>query len=181
MTIQELGSLGELIAAIATIATLAYLAVQVRQNSRQVRAQMGHDGWLSTKDDIVAVMSGDAAEALAKAELGGEPLTDGDLLIVDAYFKAIVWHMARVEHINSLDLHIYSVEDTAQAFVHNFNSVAGRAWWESNRALIESMAPEIGTRVAELLEAPGCPSRAESLKEFRRRFNAEQTTRTSVS
>jgi hypothetical protein len=38
MTIQDLGSLGELIAAIATVATLGYLAVQIRQNTRSVRA-----------------------------------------------------------------------------------------------------------------------------------------------
>jgi hypothetical protein len=38
MTIQDLGSLGELIAALATIATLAYLAIQIRQNTRTVRA-----------------------------------------------------------------------------------------------------------------------------------------------
>ncbi|MGD8282141.1 MAG: hypothetical protein PVF69_13350 [Gemmatimonadota bacterium] len=38
MTIQDLGSIGELIAAIATVATLGYLAVQIRQNTRSVRA-----------------------------------------------------------------------------------------------------------------------------------------------
>lgn len=38
MTIQDLGSLGELIAALATIATLVYLAIQIRQNTRSVRA-----------------------------------------------------------------------------------------------------------------------------------------------
>ena len=38
MTIQDLGSLGELIAAVATIATLVYLAMQIRQNTKQVRA-----------------------------------------------------------------------------------------------------------------------------------------------
>ena len=131
---------------------------------------MGHDGWLSTKDDIVAVMSGDAAEALAKAELGDEPLTDVDLVIVDAYFKAIVWHIARVEQMNSVDFHTYSVEDTAQAFVNSFNSVTGGAWWESNSALVESMACEVGARVTELLEASDWPSRAECLKELRRRL-----------
>ncbi len=37
MTLQDLGSIGELIGAIATVATLAYLAVQIRQNSSQMR------------------------------------------------------------------------------------------------------------------------------------------------
>ncbi len=38
MTVQDLGSIGELVAAIATIATLGYLAIQIRQNTRSVRA-----------------------------------------------------------------------------------------------------------------------------------------------
>jgi len=37
VTLQDLGSIGELVGAIATIATLAYLAVQIRQNSAQMR------------------------------------------------------------------------------------------------------------------------------------------------
>ena len=43
MTIQELGSLGEFIAAIATLATLVYLAVQIRQNTKSVRASTYHE------------------------------------------------------------------------------------------------------------------------------------------
>jgi hypothetical protein len=38
VTLQDLGSLGELIAAIATVATLGYLALQIRQNTRSLRA-----------------------------------------------------------------------------------------------------------------------------------------------
>jgi len=37
MTFQDVGSVGELVGAIASIAMLAYLAVQVRQNSEQLR------------------------------------------------------------------------------------------------------------------------------------------------
>ena len=48
MTIQDLGSIGELVAAIATVATLAYLAIQIRQNTKSVRAGSRLDiasGW----------------------------------------------------------------------------------------------------------------------------------------
>lgn len=37
MSLQDWGSLGEVIGAIATILTLAYLAIQIRQNSLQMR------------------------------------------------------------------------------------------------------------------------------------------------
>jgi hypothetical protein len=37
LSIQDLGSIGELVGAIATVAMLAYLAVQIRQNTAQLR------------------------------------------------------------------------------------------------------------------------------------------------
>jgi hypothetical protein len=43
MSLQDLGSLGEFIAAIATLVTLVYLAIQIRQNTKSVRASSFHD------------------------------------------------------------------------------------------------------------------------------------------
>ena len=37
MSLQDIGSIGELVGAIATVATLFYLAVQIRQNTAQLR------------------------------------------------------------------------------------------------------------------------------------------------
>jgi len=44
VTLQDLGSVGELIGALATVATLVYLAVQIRQNTKSVRAASHHAG-----------------------------------------------------------------------------------------------------------------------------------------
>ncbi len=61
MTLQDLGRLGEFVAAIATIATLAYLALQIRQNTRTVRASTIHvmtDSWkteLHWSSEIAAI------------------------------------------------------------------------------------------------------------------------------
>lgn len=38
MTLQDLGNLGELVGAIGVIVSLVYLAIQIRQNTRSVRA-----------------------------------------------------------------------------------------------------------------------------------------------
>ncbi len=51
MTIQDFGSIGELIAAVATVATLAYLAVQIRQNTKTVRAS-AHHAMIETANSI---------------------------------------------------------------------------------------------------------------------------------
>ena len=40
MTIVELGALGEFIGAVAVLVTLIYLAVQLRQNTEAIRAQI---------------------------------------------------------------------------------------------------------------------------------------------
>ena len=62
MTIQELGSLGELVAAIATVATLAYLAVQIRQNTRMVAAQIA-DALRDSRNEVTRALAHDAETA----------------------------------------------------------------------------------------------------------------------
>ena len=50
MTLDDLGNIGELVAALATVATLAYLAVQIRQNTRSLRASAFQDATRSAND-----------------------------------------------------------------------------------------------------------------------------------
>jgi len=52
MTIHDLGSLGEFIAAIATLGTLVYLAIQIRQNTRFIRASSFQSSSRDTFDII---------------------------------------------------------------------------------------------------------------------------------
>ena len=173
MTISELGAIGEFLGSIAVLITLIYLAVQVRQNTRHVKAQMGHDGWLSVAGMDLAVLGDNAGETLAKAELENEHLTDKDLKVLDAYFKSIAMHLGRVEHLHSQGLEIYTVEQTALAFIHQLNCPAGKAWWESNQSYVNIMAPKIGARISEMLAESDSPSRAESFKEFKHKLTSK--------
>ena len=166
MTIQDWGAVGEVVGSLAVLITLIYLSIQVRQNTRHVRAQMSHDGWLANSSDEYAKMSSDVAGALARVDLGMPPPTAADLKIFDALLRGCVLHMGRVEHMNGQDLQIYSVEETALAYIDQFNSPGGRVWWKSNQRLIETLCPNVGTRVGEMLAEPGCPSRAEAFVDF---------------
>ena len=70
-TVADLGSIGEFIGAIATIATLAYLALQIRQNSRVVKAQTRATIGAATSDIILReAVNLDIVRALAKVETG---------------------------------------------------------------------------------------------------------------
>ncbi len=42
MNLDQLGNIGELVGGVAVVVTLAYLAIQIRQNSRSVRASTNH-------------------------------------------------------------------------------------------------------------------------------------------
>ena len=70
-TVADLGSLGELVGGVVTIATLAYLAVQIRQNSRVVRAQTRANIGTATTEIILREAENlDIVRALVKTEAG---------------------------------------------------------------------------------------------------------------
>jgi hypothetical protein len=171
MTIAELGSIGEFIGSIVVLITLIYLAIQVRQNTRHVQAQMGHDGWLANTHDEIAKFGDEAAEVLAKADLGLEDFTDKELKILDANFRSLLLHMGRVEHLDRLGLDIYSIEQTAIAYVDSFNNRAGKAWLKSNSGLTKALAPKVCARLEEMLVDPTTRSRSKSFIEFKRRLS----------
>jgi len=50
LSLNDLGNIGELVAALATVATLAYLALQIRQNTRSLRAGAFQDATRSAND-----------------------------------------------------------------------------------------------------------------------------------
>jgi hypothetical protein len=167
MNWDALGAIGEIIGAVAVVATLIYLAVQIRQNTRHVQAQMGHDGWISSADYEHAQMDHTAAEVIAKAEFEPDKLTNVDIKILDAHYRMLFLHISRVEHMNSLGLEIYTVEQTALGFIDHFNVPTGRAWFESNEWFVENFAPNISARMKQLFEDPNSPSRGKSLRQFR--------------
>ena len=70
MTLQDLGNVGEFIAAIATLITLVYLAIQIRQNTRAVRAtafQQVVDSF--SEISLELGLNGEISEIFARADL----------------------------------------------------------------------------------------------------------------
>ena len=54
MTLEDLGNIGELVAAVGVIISLIYLALQIRQNSRWLRASLEQSITDSTNQTIQA-------------------------------------------------------------------------------------------------------------------------------
>jgi len=59
VNLEDLGNIGELVGAVGVIATLAYLAVQIRQNTKALKAT-SHQETTREASDFTAQIAGDA-------------------------------------------------------------------------------------------------------------------------
>ena len=67
LTIQDLGALGEFFGSIAVLATLVYLALQTRQNTKAIQAQLDAAMIASSQTIILSgIMSSDLADDLQR-------------------------------------------------------------------------------------------------------------------
>ncbi len=65
LTIQDLGALGELLGSVAVLVTLVYLALQTRQNTMAIRAQLDAATVGATQANTMSVAtSSDLVEAI---------------------------------------------------------------------------------------------------------------------
>ena len=167
MTIQDLGAIGDLIGGIAVVASFIYLAVQIRQNTQHVRAQMGHDGWLQNADELITLSTADGAGAFARVEFGGDSPTAEDLRIIDLRYRAALMHMGRVEHMTTQGLQIYSVDEAAVAYADYFNCATGRAWLDTHAAYCNALAPSVIARMRVLIEEQEATSEVDAFADFR--------------
>jgi len=79
LTIQDLGALGELLGSVAVLATLVYLALQTRQNTMAIAAQLdaariaavqGLNLAAATSTELQEVLNGDRVEPLTIERAG---------------------------------------------------------------------------------------------------------------
>lgn len=96
MTIEQLGSIGEFIAAIATLATLAYLAVQVRQNTKALRASTFQQMSEAMAQNVSHLTDNGELAAIAVKVSSGEDLTPVERI---RYQGLMLMSMRRLESV----------------------------------------------------------------------------------
>ena len=150
MTLEDFGNIGEIVGAIATLGTLLYLAVQVRANTRVMRAE-------ARRSDIIAEAGvyGSIVENADVAELFQRGLADPKSLdtqerIRFAFLLAPFLAVAQLEFLDYKD----GLRDSA-LFERNLSSrlrflraPGGREYWDQQR---ESYDPGFEARVDEWL------------------------------
>ena len=94
MSLEDLGNIGEFVAAIAVVVSLIYLAVQIRQNTRSVRAATHHSSARSaTETQNVFAQSNDAARIFRIGSRELEELNEDERLRFDSMLLSIfAWY-----------------------------------------------------------------------------------------
>ena len=75
MTLSDLGSIGEFVSSLAVVVSLIYVAIQIRQNSREVRLASRQRALESSRDMIARFATKDVSELLAKVRANRTSLT----------------------------------------------------------------------------------------------------------
>jgi len=132
MSIQDWAAIGEIVGAIAVLVTLAYLAIQIRQNTRQIRNE-GHLGITESYNAILSQLLAD--DALFKVIVRGcqdwEGLTAFEQSRFHIFFHQHLTHLRTAYQLHAkgaIDSDVYgSIEDL---HINVLANPGGRVWWK---------------------------------------------------
>jgi hypothetical protein len=145
---QLLGNYGEFFGAIAVVATLFYLAVQIKQNTRQLR-RAETNSTLEQANNIRGLrVDGELAKVLAKiVDAPEDTLTTEEKIRLNSYYAMEMWH-----HFNRWDRMRAGILDTES---HAFDAVTrsllehetGLRWWSQNEMFFDRTFAESVNKV----------------------------------
>jgi hypothetical protein len=136
LTIQDLGALGELLGSVAVLVTLIYLALQMRQNTMAIAAQLdaARIGAVMTVNSL-PITSPELAEALAADLVEPEPLDELLLAYWDTSIGQMQWQFSHARR--GL---VPSWNETGASFLvsrnfHRFRSYG--EYWERRKEFLQ--------------------------------------------
>ncbi len=130
MNWEAVQAIAELAAATAVLLSLGYLAIQIRQNTVLVRAQLESDataGWIEID---ASKQSEGFAEVLAKAIEAPNDLTLGEMVELDGYLFTYIEQLVRHRRQLELGLTDRPLEDLIASSIYDFfGNRYAQAWW----------------------------------------------------
>ena len=134
LTIQDLGALGELLGSVAVLFTLIYLALQTRQNTMAIGAQLDAAGMgyiqrsfltLATSTELEEALNGDRVEPMAMNELRRVQFWTSQLIMYQ-------WQLAQARRGLLPTFNEHAIAGVVRGAFANFRSFEG--WWERTQA-----------------------------------------------
>lgn len=156
MDLEALGNLGDFVGGVAVVVTLIYVAVQIRQNTSQVRlntASTQYEGILHAFDPVY---SGENGPTFLKGLAGQEDLTPDESFVfsllmtrIFAQFEMSLYHRDR----GSLEQDLFELHSRMlEVFAH---SEGGARWWREFGVL--TFGREFVEHIEQLMATPDSP------------------------
>jgi hypothetical protein len=152
MNWEAIGAIGEVAGAIGVIATLIYLAIQIRSNTKAMRAQSISDVTHNMKTEMGFILQGHDNAAMLMKMQKDEPMTDKELMLADAFLTA-AFITRQNEYFQYqqgiLDLEV--LHSTKHPIVLLLSSPTSRSWWDNEGKLMvaESFAQYVDEVLVE--------------------------------
>ncbi len=146
LTIQDLGALGEFLGSIAVLATLIYLALQTRQNTMAISAQLDAQRIKSTLQlGVTYATSTELLEALREDEINARPINEERRgRIWGTQFINFQWLLAQARRGLLPTFNEVAMARAVRGHFNGYRSFEG--WWDTRK---ESYFPKFVEWVEE--------------------------------
>ena len=162
-----------LTANVGVLVGLVVLIFEVQQNRHLVRAELGSGATTIMRELQQELANNPEISAIvAKASLGQEPLTDSELIRLDAHYEASIQFLHRERYL--VRLGIFEDDPAVMAGVWArmyLNNPAAIHWWETKKP---SLTPDAIELVENALASEISQAEATQLRRLRERLNAAQ-------
>jgi hypothetical protein len=152
VNLGEINSWLTLVANLGVLAGLILVAMQIRQNTKVVRAQVANDWFLADMQLELAMMGENPAESWTKAVYAPGELTRQDAAVLDRYFNYGLVQLQRLHQMNERGMADDRWKDRASYLRWHLGNDVGRRWWVHFR---EGFPPEFVAMVEASLEGSG--------------------------
>jgi hypothetical protein len=140
MNWDAIGAIGEILGAIAVFASLIYLAIQIRNSTKQFRAQMEDDLQQRSFEAYNPTYEGNNAHILRVGLVDPENLDDDQMFVFDLLVHrhlGVLYTMSRRVRTGQLGEDVY--EGYLRHYKHKlFTTIGGSAWLEENAEYLKS-------------------------------------------
>jgi hypothetical protein len=147
MSLEDLGNIGEFVAAVAVVVSLIYLAVQIRQNTRSVRASTHHSAHRSAREAEMAIAGSETlAHIFRKGAREPERLTGDERVRFDATMRTFFgWYEDIFFQYRQAMVNRDFWETRRRSMLDHLQQPGVSSWWGKNsRLYTDSFVSEVG-------------------------------------
>jgi hypothetical protein len=152
MNWDAIGAIGEVVGAVAVVATIGYLALQIRQNTHELRASSFRDVFIAYSNARRSTLENpDVSELHFKALQQPDEMTGAETYRLEQLYTELTWATYQLNAAIAEGFMESRLWEPSKGFLTgHLKSEAGRSWWARSRAMFdENFAEEITESISD--------------------------------